>query len=452
MHGKISLKQRSLREVSVLSFLTYQPDLSETHFAAQSQYFQDIRIFLVTEIRTVAPGWLDDPKGILGELWNKDELDATCHLIWIANILLGIGQKIDQASLVRLRKKFQALLSAKEPKYSEYRAELEVGSYLAEHMDSLVIEPLASGDGNTDLSQPTRSPDFAFELEGTMYLEVTVFNVGILDTWQRAVDYIASSLQRKLLKEGRHLKLHLQLPLQAFEAKQPQKFDANQVIQHIWRHMHSPSGELTITHQGKISWEPYPITAVQEGLPLSPEALDKGTNIISQFGNWHADINIKSVQDGQPLSIQITPFGIFHSPNVVIDQASFVKEPSTSALPEKDVGIANELMLKSLKHKLKVKKREQFPLRHQKPYLLAMKPGHYRLQGNQLFKVIDKHIWSHDDFDWISGIILFTSRQGFKTTDPINDYYFFFNPKAACPVNELVTEKFQLRVKRQQTT
>ena len=435
-----------------MSFLTNQPDLSDTHFAAQSQYLQDIRNFLVTEISTVAPGWLDHPKGNLGELWCKDELDATCHLLWIANMLLGIGKRIDQESLVRLRKKFQALLTAKEPKYSEYRAELEVGSYLAEHVDSLVIEPLASRKGNTDLSQPARSPDFAFDLEGTVYLEVTVFNVGILDTWQRAVDYIASSLQHKLLKKGRHLKLHLQLPLQAFEAKQPQKFDANQVIQHIWRQMHSPSSELTISHQGKIRWEPYPITQVQEGLPLSPAALDTGTNIISQFGNWQAHINIKSVQDGQPVSIQITPFGIFHSPNVVIDQASFVKEPSIVVLPEKDVSVANELVLKSLRHKLKVEKREQFPLRRKSPYLLAMKPGHYRLQGNELFKLIEQNIWSNDDFDWISGIILFTSRQGFKSTDSINDYTFFFNPKAVCPVNESVTGKFQLRVRGHETT
>ena len=129
-----------------------------------------------------------------------------------------------------------------------------------------------------------------------------------------------------------------------------------------------------------------------------------------------------------------------------------MKEPSIATLLEDDVRVASELLLKSLKHKLKVEKRGQFSLRRQRPYLLAMKPGHYRLQDNELFKLIDKHIWSDDDFDWISGIILFTSRQGFKTADPINDYYFFFNPKAVCPVNELVTEKFQLRVKGHETT
>lgn len=432
-----------------MSFLTNQLDLSDTLFADQSQ---DLHDYLVAEIKQVAPGWLEDPKGTLGELWSKDELEATCYLLWIASMLQSMSKRINQESLLRLRGKFKALLYAYEPKFSEYRAELEVAWYLADHVDSLVIEPLASRNGNADFSNQTKSPDFAFDLEGTVYLEVTVFNVGILDTWQRTVDYITSTLQHRLLKKGLRLKLHLQLPLQAFEPKQPQKFDANQIIQQIWRNMNSPSGELTITRQGKIRWEPYPITKVQVGLPLSPEALDKGTNLISPFGNWEAQINIKSVQDGQPGRIQITPFGIFHDPNIVIDQASFVKEPSIVALPEDDVRAANELVLKSLKHKLKVDKREQFPLRRQKPYLLAMKPVHYRLQGNELFKLIDKHIWSDDDFDWISGIILFTSRQGFKNIDPSNDYIFFLNPKAVCPVDESLEEKFHPERRGYQTT
>src|SRR5205085_12003004 len=102
-------------------------------------------------------------------------------------MLRDISARSNQESLVRLQAKLKALLYANEPKFSEYRAELEVGWYIADHVDSLVIEPLASRGGNTDLSQQARSPDFAFELEGMVYLEVTVFHVGILDTWQRAV-------------------------------------------------------------------------------------------------------------------------------------------------------------------------------------------------------------------------------------------------------------------------
>lgn len=424
-----------------MSFLTYQPDLSETIFAAQSPHLQDIRDYLVAEINTVAPGWLDNPKGALEELWNKDEVYATCYLLWVANMLKLVSDGVDQESLPRLRAKFKALLYAKEPKFSEYRAELEVGWYLVDHLGSLVIEPLASRDGNADLSQQGKSPDFAFDLEGTVYLEVTVFNVGFLDTWQRTVDYIASTLQQKLLKKGRHSKIHLQLPLEVFGPKQQKKFDANQIIQYIWGKMRASSGELPLTYQGKILWEPYTIATVQEGLPLSPEALDRGTNIISPFGNWEAQINIQGDQTG---FIQITPFGVFHDSNIVVDQAFFVKEPSIADLPEGDIHAANQIVPKSLKHKLKVDKREQYPLRRQKPYLLAMKPVHYRLQGNGLAKLIAESIWSNDDFDWISGIILFTSRQGFKNIDPSNDYIFFLNPKAVCPVDVSIQEKFHL--------
>jgi hypothetical protein len=73
-----------------------------------------------------------------------------------------------------------------------------------------------------------------------------------------------------------------------------------------------------------------------------------------------------------------------------------------------------------------------------------MKPGHFRLQGVGLFKLIKESIWSDDDFDWISGVILFTSRQGFKNIDPSNEYNFFLNPNAVCPVDSSLEEKFQL--------
>jgi hypothetical protein len=426
-----------------LSFLTYQPDLSDTLFAAQSQYLPDIRDYLVAVIKTVASGWLDNPVGILGELWRQDDVDAICYLIWIATMLRDISARIDQESLSRLQAKVKALLYAHEPKFSEYRAELEVGWYVANRVDSLLIEPLATRDGNADLSNQAKSPDFAFDLVDTVYLEVTAFYVGILDTWQKTVDYIASSLQHRLLKKGRRLKLHLQLPLQAFAPKQPQKFDANQIIQYIWGKMYTDSGELTLTHHGKIRWEPYTVATVQEGLPLSPQELDKGMNFISPFGNWGAEVSF-NIQDNQTGSIQITPFGVFTSPNIVVDQAAFVKEPDIISLPEGDIRAADELVLKSLKHKLKTDKRVQFPLRRQKPYLLAMKPGHFRLKGVELFKLIKESIWSDDDFDWISGVILFTSRQGFKNTDPSNEYNFFLNPNAVCPVDSSLEEKFQL--------
>lgn len=433
-----------------MSFLTNQPNLSDTLFAAQSQYLQDIRDYLVAVIKTVAPGWLDNPVGILGELWGQDEVNASCYLIWIATMLRDISARIDQESLSRLQAKVKALLFAHDPKFSEYRAELEVGWYVANRVDSLLIEPLATRDGNTDVSNQAKSPDFAFEIVDTVYLEVTAFYVGILDTWQKAVDHIASSLQHRLLKKGRHVKLHLQLPLQAFAPKQPQKFDVNQIIQYIWGKMYTDSGELTLTHHGKIRWEPYTVATVQEGLPLSPQELDKGTNSISPFGNWGAEVRF-NIQDNQTGSVQITPFGVFTSPNIVVDHAAFVKEPDIISLPEGDIRAADGLVLKSLKHKLKIDKRVQFPLRRQKPYLLAMKPGHYRLQGVGLFKLIQESIWSDDDFDWISGIILFTSRQGFKNTDSSNEYIFFLNPNAVCPIDKSLEEIFQLGRKGHQT-
>src|SRR5207247_5402366 len=151
---------------------------------AQSPYLQDIRDYLVAEILEVAPEWLDKPKGFLGEFWNKDELNAACNILWITIMLRLLSLKADQDSLSRLRLKFKALLYASEPKFSEYRAEFEVGAYLTEHMDSLIIEPLDMRDGNANLAHQVKSPDYAFDSEDRVYLEVTYFNVGTLDKWQ----------------------------------------------------------------------------------------------------------------------------------------------------------------------------------------------------------------------------------------------------------------------------
>jgi hypothetical protein len=435
-----------------LSFLTYQPDLLDTIFNPQSQYLQDIRDYLVAEIKKIAPEWLDHPSGILGEFWNKDEEFAACHFIWLAIMLKHISESIDHLSQSRLQAKFKALLYANEPKFSEYRAELEVGWYLADKVRSFVIEPLASSGEGVDLSNQTTSPDFAFELGTTVYLEVTTFYVGLLDKWQRTVDTIISVLQSRLLKKGRHLKLYLQLPLQAFEPKQKEKFDTNQMIEYIWRKMRTDSGELTLTHRGKIRWEPYQISVVEASSPFEPQVLDKGMKFIPPDGSWEALLRIKPAQDDASGFIQITPFGVFHSPNHIVDKASFVKEPSFGSLSEEDIRAANEIVLKSLIQKLKVDKRAQYPLRRQKPYLLAMKPGHYRLQGDGLFKLIEEHIWSDDDFNWISGIILFTTRRGFENPDPDNQYTFFLNPKAACPIDESFKEIFQLERRGYQTS
>jgi len=428
-----------------MSFLTYQPDLSDTLFANQSQNIQIIRDFLVAEIKQVAPDWLDNPKGILGELWKKDEVYATCYWLWIANMLHDMYGKINQESLSRLQSKFKALLYASEPNFSEYRAEFEVGWYLSSYTDSFVIEPLASRDGNINLADQTHSPDFAFDLEDITYLEVTTFYVGILDKWQKTVDYITSSLQNRLSKKGRQLKIYLQLPLKIFEPKQLKNFDANQVIQHIWRNMHTDRDELTIAPNGKIQWEPYRVSATQAHIPLEPQELDDGTNLIPFDGTWQAHININSSQSDSTGFIQITPFGVYHSPNIGIDKASFVKESSIVTLSESDVREANELVLKSLIKKLHVDKREQFPLRRQKPYILAIKPGNYHLQGDGLFKLIEQFIWSDDKFDWISGIILFTSRSGFLKTDVDNEYTFFPNPNSVCPIDASFKDFFRLK-------
>src|SRR6185437_5761464 len=99
-----------------MSFLTHKPNFSGTIYANADQYLQEVRDLLVAMIRVTAPEWLDNPKGVLGELWSKDDVYASCYLIWIACMLRDISKNIDQESQIRLQAKFKALLYASEPK------------------------------------------------------------------------------------------------------------------------------------------------------------------------------------------------------------------------------------------------------------------------------------------------------------------------------------------------
>jgi len=102
-------------------------------------------------------------------------------------------------------------------------------------------------------------------------------------------------------------------------------------------------------------------------------------------------------------------------------------------LSEKDMQKANEIVVNSFIQKLK-RKRVQFP--HEEPYLLVVKPGHFRLLNNSLVTMLEQQIWTKRDFSWITGIVLFNSRRGFLLTDPGPQLLIALNPKARCQASD----------------
>lgn len=418
-----------------MSFLTSKPDLSGT-------IYSDVQIdvprqYLLDVINAVDPMWLDAPQGPLGSYWNRDDIYATCYLIWIAKILFFVGNNISPDSVQQLATKFSALLHAtSEEQFLRTRAELEVAWALINRASPLILEPLASNEEKSLYlpQSPLKSPDFAFDLPNErVYTEVTFFSVGILEKWQKGIDVITSTLRRRLLKKGRSLKLTVQLPLQ--------EFDTNQIIQLVWRKMcTSDVGKLTVIVNGTISWEPYPIMPIQEGSSIA--AGYNGQKMTETANDhWSIQFRVKTLTENPTGYVAFSPVGLSYTPDYFVDKAFFTGEPDIVVLSDKDVECANALVLKAFRNKLK-DKREQFTRRHQNPYILVIKPGHYRLQGKGLVQMIEQDIWTKPDYQWITGIIFFTSRQGFGSVDAAPQIVYVFNPNADCQASDTLKSLF----------
>jgi hypothetical protein len=422
-----------------MTFLTSQPDLSGTIYSninldAPRQYLLDV-------INIVDSVWLDEPQGPLGEYWNSDDEYAACYLIWIANMLVTVASYISPDSMPQLVTKFSELLHAKsEEQFLQTRAELEVAWALVARASPIVLEPLASDNESRESSDrpqpPLKSPDIAFDLtDERVYTEVTFFSVGILEKWQKAVDFITSTIQNRLFKKGRSLKIFVQLPLQ--------DFDTDRIIQRVWNEIctSGDTGKLTVIENGTISWEPYLLTPLQEDLASSTEGPSAPEIQVTPDGGWEILFRFKALKENPTGYIEFLPSGLSYTSDYFVDKASFVREPDIVVLSEKDVHRANTLILKAFRNKLH-DKREQYTHRHKNPYMLVIKLGHYRLQGKGLIQMIERDIWTKQDYKWVTGIILFTSRRGFLPTDSAPQLEYNFNPNADCPASDAMKSLF----------
>jgi len=416
-----------------MSFLTSRPDLSGTIYVNQSLH--ELRAYLVSEITKVDVDWLTDPQGPLGDYWQRDDTLSTCYLLWIAWMVSSISNNISQRSVMRLQEKFKGLLRpSSSQQFTENLTELEVAWSLISRVSPLSIDPFVSEEAFSSGNRPT-TPDFAFQLpkdqrsKEVVFVEVTVWHVGILDKWDKAVDQMTTTIQNRLIKQGRGIKLQVRLPLQEFDAKQ-----ILQMTNHAWNEIRlTDSGQLIVVDKGTIRWSPYPTTTIQESTsdPLVRLLGTSFTRPTPSFADGDIFIRVKALE-GSSGFIQLTPEGVFHSSNMLVDRA-FVREPDIAMLSEKDMQLANEPVVKSFVQKLK-RKRVQFP--HEEPYLLVIKPGHFRLLNNSRVDMLKQHIWTKRDYNWITGIVLFTSRQGFLHSEQGPQLLVAQNPHARCRASE----------------
>lgn len=406
-----------------MSFLTSKPDFSGTIYEnqdAEEHNMQRAKEYLLSEIGKTCPEWLNIKQGILGEYWERDDTYAACYLIWFAMMINALNNNITERSTIRLQKKFKEILCSflSEDQFIEKLTELEVAWGLVGRVSPLSLEPMTSEEAFLSGNPPV-GPDFAFRLpeKEDVYAEATVWSAEILNKWEKAVGRMLTVIQDRLFKQGRALKIQIQLPLQ--ELKQEQIVS---MTRYAWSKISTrDSGQLPLMGKGTIRWSPYPVTSNEEDIPTFTPTNPGLREVLlrAQFLNDNAFLHISSS-------------GIVHSSGILVDRA-FMKEPDIALLSEEDIQAANKIMVKSFGNRLK-KKRNQFP--HEAPYLLFIKPGHFRILTPGLIEMIERKIWKEKDYDWVTGIVLFTSRNGFMHSDPGPNFLWSLNPNASYPASD----------------
>lgn len=385
-----------------MTFLTSHPDLSSTIF--KDNDLKLARKVLQDVISRENSSWLNKPLGILGEYWKREDTVAACFLIYIALMINILEARVADKSIPRLYEKVSELLQPlPSEQFIEKMTELQVALALVEVVDPSPLAFLTTAD----IIQPrvSRSPDFAFQTsEGVVLVDATVFHGGILDAWTRAAHRIMTSIQNGLFKRNRMLNIRIALPLLP-------EMDAEQIADIALKEMEiGETGKVLIGSKGTIQWEPFPIITLEDASAL-------------------------------PIEISFAA-GAFRSPGAIIDRA-FASQPQIVFSSEEDVQQVRELVLKSLRTKLR-EKRGQFPHNKYDSCLIAMRLEHDQLGEGDVAAMLQERIWPNEkEYSWLSGMMIFTPRTGFSTSDIKGHLSFYPNPKTFRPVSNSLLAVFK---------
>ncbi len=369
-----------------MGFLTSNFDLSETIFSDSDLRFA--QSYLETWIGKEKSSWLKNPQGPFGKYWKENSVISACHLIDLARMMDRITHNITPESLPRFCKKVKDNLLPRPSdikQFHETLTELQVAYALIASVSPLTIEP--------PIHDQARAPDFAFQLpEGMVYLDVTVFRGGPLEKWEDNKNHITQAIHNKVLKRKKALNIDIQIGLETI--------NADQVIKQVLDEMNeSDVGEVPVGNKGRIRWEPCPIVERKNDLSFAD---------IPSFA------------------------GVFRSPGHEI--RAVVASQANLTLPSlEDAEKINKLLFNAICNKLK-EKHKQFP--RNQPAYCVIKIGHPGVITESMLNTIRDHIWTRDDYRWISGIILFTPKQGFFLRDGLGGLRLSHNPNAKCPITE----------------
>lgn len=389
-----------------MTFLDCRSNLKGTIFSDKDLH--TARNYLSSIILELDPPWEKKPIGILGEHWKSDTLPSVCFLINMAQTLYILANGTTQKSNARLKKKFKELLRSPKDQFEENYNEFQSSKSLIDIFNELSPLHFLQED---DFIEPKmkRCPDFALRFpDGGVFLDTTVFYGGILETWTQTAQYILSGLEKYAIEQQDNmLDISLSLPL---KAEINEKEILSQILLEIQK---SSTGKLLIGTNGLAEWKPISI--------VTSENFDRSQVLFVE---------------GSPTTRLICPSGS------TIDRA-FVSQKSIKFSSKEDTEQATELLLKSLRHKIR-DKRGQFPKGEPEANLLILTLKHEQLYESDINLLLQNRIWPNKgDYSWLSGLLIFTPRTHFLPSAPNDRMTLCLNPYADNPVAASLRNAFE---------
>ena len=405
-----------------MPFLDSNPDLSGTILTQEN--LRGARNYLKGLISSLDPKWLGKPKGELRSAWNNDGQSDITFLIDLAFHLAVIEKVITVRSRSIFEDKVLQLLRTNDPIYFEnLLTELRVLSFFAQKTKSIELDPLVQQKDLKSSNRP-KTPDFSFQLtSGRILVEVTVFYFQPLILWRKNVNRAFRFITRNMLKHSIRRILGFSLPLN-FNWPQAKTFIESTVL---------PNAIATLAGETSITVNDRKIIATWRELPHIQFDLSKHPDPTTvHFPNDR----YATFDAPKGLGLWMRPENRNFSQYSIGEQSAIVLE---STIQAED---ATEMIVRSFRNTLD-RKRDQ--LRSDDTHIIVCKIAHHELTSPELLRLVQERIWPNPYYEWLTGILIYIPRMGFKPQDKSEQMYAIMNPKATRSVksfNEFMSLKY----------